>query len=140
MLSIDNNGTALYNLVMEKFRIKKADIIIAAAVLVAAAIAFLCISSFASAGKTVKVEQNGSVIAELPLNEDAIYQVQSGGKTTNTVEIKNGAASVTSADCPDKICVHHREIKKSGESIICLPNKVVVSVDGAGREVDGVAR
>ncbi|MBR3150267.1 MAG: NusG domain II-containing protein [Eubacterium sp.] len=118
---------------------KKLDIIIAAVVLVAAAVAFLCINSFASVGKTVVVEQNGTVIAELPLDEDIAFEVKSDGRVTNVVEIKNGEASVTSADCPDKICVHHRAVKKSGESIICLPNKVVVSVSGGG-EVDGVAR
>lgn len=125
---------------MRNFKVKKADIIIAAAVLVAAAIVFLCINSFADPGKTVEVEQNGTVVAEFELGTDAVYEVKNDGKVTNTVEIKNGAARITSADCPDKICVHHREIKKSGESIICLPNKVVVSVSGGDKEVDGVAR
>ena len=125
---------------MEKFKVKKADIIIIAVALVAAAVAFLCINLFASGGQTAVVEQNGAVIAELPLSEDAVFEVKNGDKITNVVEVKNGEVSVTQADCPDKICVNHRAVSKSGESIICLPNKVIVTVQGGEREVDGVVR
>ena len=125
---------------MEKFRIKKADIIIAAVVLVAAALVFLCLNMFAGGGSVAVVEKDGAVIAELPLNTDTVYEVTDGAKVTNTVEVKDGKVSVVSADCPDKICVKHREIDKSGESIVCLPNKVIVTVEGGDREVDGVAR
>lgn len=139
-MSIDINKTKVYNLAMEKFRLKKADIITLAVVLVAAALAFLCINLFASAGSVAVVEQNGKVIAELPLGEDATFEVKSGEKVTNTIIIKDGSADMVSADCPDKICVNHRKISKSGESIVCLPNKVIVTVRGGGAEVDGVAR
>ena len=130
----------VYNLAMEKFRLKKADILILAVVLVAAALAFLCLQLFASAGNVAVVEQNGVVIAELPLGEDTTFKIKSGDKVTNTVVIQDGSADMVSADCPDKICVHHRKISKSGESIICLPNQVIVTVRGSEAEVDGVAR
>lgn len=41
---------------------------------------------------------------------------------------KGGVADMTSADCPDHLCVKQKAISKEGESIICLPNKVVVTV------------
>ena len=34
------------------------------------------------------------------------------------------------ADCPDLICVHHKPISRQGESIVCLPHKVIVEVTG----------
>ena len=44
------------------------------------------------------------------------------------------------ADCPDKLCVHQKAVSRDGESIICLPNKVVVSIEGGeDREMDAVA-
>ena len=124
---------------MEKFRIKKADIIIIAAVLCAAAVLLLCLNLFAGHGNVAVIEQDGAVIAELPLDEDATFEVKADGKVTNTVEIKDGRVSVTKADCPDKICKNHRPVSKNGESIICLPNKVVITVKGSGEKVDGVA-
>ena len=60
---------------------------------------------------------------------------------TNIVLITEGTVSMESADCPDQICVHHQRIKRSGESIICLPNKVVVSIEGGGEEkLDGTVQ
>jgi len=54
---------------------------------------------------------------------------------------EEGTVSMESADCPDQICVHHQRIKRSGESIICLPNKVVVSIEGGGEEkLDGTVQ
>lgn len=126
---------------MKKLSIKKGDIIIIAAVLCISALLFLCINIFSSGGSYANIEVNGSIVAALPLGSDTIYDVEIDGRVTNVVEIKNGYASVISADCPDKICVNHRSISKRGESIICLPNKVIVTVESnsSKEEVDGVA-
>lgn len=123
---------------------KKGDIIVAAAVLVLCAVLFLALYVFNSnTGNYVEIEQNGVVIHKMPLDINAVYNVESGGEVTNTVEVKNGSVSVTYANCPDQICVNHRPVNLSGESIICLPNRVVVSVveaDGRESEIDGVAQ
>ncbi len=123
---------------------KKGDIIVAAAVLVLCAALFLALYVFNSnTGNYVEIEQNGVVIHKMPLDINAVYNVESGGEVTNTVEVKNGSVSVTYANCPDQICVNHRPVNLSGESIICLPNRVVVSVveaDGRESEIDGVAQ
>ena len=50
------------------------------------------------------------------------------GENVNTLVIKDGEASMTEADCPDGICVAHRPIKNTGESIVCLPHKIVVEI------------
>ena len=125
---------------MKDFKLKKADIIVLAAVFCIAAVAFACVTFLPSRGSVAVIEQKGAVIAELPLDENTVFEVKDGGRVTNVVEVKDGAISVTKADCPDKICQNHRAVSKSGESIICLPNRVIVTVRGEGREVDGVAR
>ena len=43
---------------------------------------------------------------------------------------------MTDADCPDLLCVHQRAIDKEDETIVCLPNKVVVKVVGAKQKSD----
>ena len=46
----------------------------------------------------------------------------------NLLIIKNGRAYVKDASCPDGICSSHSKIYRDGESIVCLPNRVVVTV------------
>ena len=53
------------------------------------------------------------------------------GRGSNTLVIEDGAVSVTQADCPDKVCVAQGAIRYNGETIVCLPNRVVVEVTGA---------
>ncbi|MBQ7584539.1 MAG: NusG domain II-containing protein [Lachnospiraceae bacterium] len=53
---------------------------------------------------------------------------------SNTCEIKSGEARMTQADCPDKLCVHSRAISGVGESIVCLPNHVVLKITGDGED------
>lgn len=57
----------------------------------------------------------------------------------NRLRIQNGQAKMEWADCPDQLCVHQKAISRTGESIICLPNQVVVSVQGSKEsELDGI--
>jgi hypothetical protein len=51
-----------------------------------------------------------------------------GGEQVNVLVIKDGEAYVQSASCPDGICAAHKPISRQGESIVCLPHRVVVTV------------
>ena len=42
--------------------------------------------------------------------------------------IRKGEAYVESAECPNQICVHHSPISHKGETIVCLPNRIVVEI------------
>lgn len=85
----------------------------------------------------VEISVNGELFAEYPLDEEQARVVEIEGM--NKLVIQDGKAEMTWADCPDQICVHHTAISRAGESIICLPNKVVVSITGGEeRELDAV--
>lgn len=59
---------------------------------------------------------------------------------TNCLIIKEQKADMIDANCPNKECVHQKSISKKGETITCLPNKVIVEVtSGEMAELDGVA-
>ena len=47
---------------------------------------------------------------------------------TNTVVVEGGEIRVSEADCPDKICVNMGGVSRSGETITCLPHKLVIEV------------
>ena len=98
------------------------------------ALVVLGIQLLHSANGTEKVK---ITVGTYLLSEDRTVSVNE----TNIVLITEGTVSMESADCPDQICVHHQRIKRSGESIICLPNKVVVSIEGGGEEkLDGTVQ
>ena len=110
---------------------------------------FICLAGFAAGfylthqntGASVEVTVDGKVYGTYPLDEDDEIPIRKDGKTTNLLVIKDGKADVTEADCPDKLCVHQKAISKTNETIVCLPNKVVVQVIGAGEsELDSIAR
>lgn len=91
-------------------------------------------------GGYVSVQVDGETVMKLPLSEDTRIVLGEGGHT-NTLVIRNGTAQVVEAGCPDQICVNHGAIRYAGESIVCLPHRLVVSIEGGAQsEVDGTAR
>lgn len=64
------------------------------------------------------------------------------GKSYNLLSVSGGEVRMEAADCRDQICVHHRPISASGESIICLPHRLVVEIVGETDEetLDGMVK
>ncbi|MGN1202949.1 MAG: NusG domain II-containing protein [Eubacterium sp.] len=121
---------------------KKADIILIAAVIaVAGVLIFFLYGVNSDSGAYVRIEIDGEVSETLPLDTDATREIITDNGGTNTLVIKDGYAKMTDANCPDGICVNHQKIKRNGESIICLPHKVVVTVvnENDTDEIDAVA-
>lgn len=84
-----------------------------------------------NAGAQVVVTVDGEEYGRYSLNEDTEVPIELEGVTTNLLIIKDGEADMTEADCPDKLCVHQKAISKNHETIVCLPNKVVVEITGS---------
>lgn len=95
-------------------------------------------------GTYVEVCVDGVVQARYPLSEDTDTIIQGINHLNNHLVIKNGQADITDAGCPDKLCVHQKKISKVGETLVCLPNRVVITVKGSDssehREVDSIAK
>ena len=79
-------------------------------------------------GKYVTVQIDGKEKARYSLEDDGEYPIENGDYE-NLLCIEDGKAFVKEANCRDKICVSHRAINKSGETIVCLPHKVVIAVE-----------
>lgn len=126
---------------MEKTKKKlKNDLLLVLCLLAAAGILWAVISISRSPGTYALVTVDGAETARYPLSENCEVWIEGvrGGK--NLLVIHDGSATVTEASCPDKICVHQGPISRSGETITCLPNRVMVTVIGNKREgVDTVA-
>ncbi len=93
-----------------------------------------------SAGGQVVVTVGGQELGRWLLVEDRTLPVQGAGGFSLTLVIQDGAAWVEGSTCPDLICQHHSPIQNRGESIVCLPGQVVITVaGGSGEEVDAIA-
>lgn len=100
---------------------KKGDFIAIGIVLIAATLIFLSIYLFSSPSVTVKITEDNEVVYEGEISTDKKITLKN-----NTVVIENGEVFMEKSNCKNQICVKHKKIKRSGESIICLPNKVIV--------------
>ena len=107
---------------------KKNDLILVLLVFAAAGIFF--------SGHLFTSQKSAGVVETLDLQKERAFKINGG---TNTVQIENGKVKMAAANCPDQICVHQKAISRNGESIICLPNKIVLKiVDGEEAELDAV--
>lgn len=48
----------------------------------------------------------------------------------NTLLIKNNSIQMDSANCNDALCVKQGNISKVGQTIICLPHKLIIEIKG----------
>ncbi|NLI98593.1 hypothetical protein GX441_08050 [bacterium] len=75
----------------------------------------------------IKISSEGKFF-ELPLR-DTLFQVQ-GPLGVTDVRINKGHVYVTKAPCPNKLCMKQGKISRNGESIICIPNKIIITIEG----------
>ena len=107
--------------------IGKADLVLLFCVLLIAFFGLFFYEKLKSPGHAVRIQSGQETIKTLPLSADTEFSVTTDAGE-NRVIIKNGEVLVKEADCPDKLCVKHRAIHSVGETIICLPHKLVVEV------------
>lgn len=112
---------------------KRYDIILIASLLSVSLLSICALLIFRKDGRSVRVEVDGKVVAVYSLSDDGEYPLNGG---TNILVIENGEAFIRTADCPDKTCVRSGRLKHTGESAVCLPNRVSVTV--VGEDTDGV--
>ncbi len=107
--------------------ISRADILLIVGILILAAAGLFAWKKLQKPGAYVVIMIDGKSVKTLQLDKDVSYEVkQETG--VNTVVVKDGSVTVRNADCPDKICEKHRAINQTGETIICLPHKLVVEI------------
>lgn len=136
---------------------KKNDFILIGIVLIIALGIFLGYRVITGSGNggTVLISTGGTEYARLSLKDNGTYIIKASEplkKISSEEELKNisapfniltindGVAYMKEASCPDLLCVHQAKISKTGEQIVCLPNKIVVEIiNGEKSDVDVVS-
>jgi len=79
---------------------------------------------------TAQISVDGKVVEILDLSKDTELTVTGPGGGTNHLIVKDGEIWCSEASCPDKVCVHQGKKHLSSDTIVCLPNKMVVTITG----------
>lgn len=109
---------------------KKGDVVIISALLGVSLLlgVFALLPSQADGRAYAVIRRDGAEITRLPLDTDTSYII-SDADAHNTIVISNGTARMSHADCPDGLCVRTGVISRSGQTIVCLPNRVSVTIE-----------
>lgn len=123
-------------------RLRKKDVIFIGILLFISLLLLLWfLLGYRKTGSSIEITVDGELYGTYALNEDQEIFIRVDGAVTNLLLIEDGQANMREADCPDQICVNHASISHTGENIVCLPNRVVVSVIGEkAQELDSVVR
>lgn len=124
-------------------RAGKNDIIFLTVIIILAIAVYLIFRFFFSGnGDVVNISVDGALYGSYPLDTDVRIEIKnSSGQVTNVLIIENDSAHMEEATCPDKLCIKQKTISKDNESIICLPNKVAVTVTSKSEsDIDVISR
>ena len=111
-------------------RIFKNDVIFIATLLLSLSLIGLAFLLFRGEGDLITVTVDGELMGTYSLSQDRTVEILTGEQNDqrNLLIIRDGEAYVSEASCPDGICAAHRPISRRGESIVCLPHRVVITV------------
>lgn len=89
-------------------------------------------------GNKVEITKDGKLCGTYSLDGEHKITIRDG-KELNVVKISGGKVTMESANCKNQVCVHHSPVSRTGESIVCLPHKIVVSIKGEDNEYDTIS-
>ena len=111
--------------------LRKADFLLFFIFAAAALISAVSFPRPAAGKEMVRIISYGEEYGTYPLEEDAEIEIKREGHH-NVVIIQNGIVHMDYSNCKNQICVHTGEISDKGETIVCLPNYVIVEIIGTG--------
>ena len=115
---------------------KKLDFVIIAVLMILSFLPEIILG--ASVGKGLnntyaEITISGKLYKTIPLahhkGEETIELKTKNG--VNIIKIKDNKIGIIDADCPDKVCMNPEYIEKAGESLVCLPHKVMIEIKGS---------
>lgn len=93
----------------------------------------------AEQGEKVVIYQDGDKKQEASLHVNTEFLIKNS--YTNKVKVEDGKVAIVESDCPGMDCVHSGWISGKGRSLVCLPNRVEIRIEGeADSEVDFIVR
>jgi hypothetical protein len=88
-------------------------------------------------GEYLQIYKNNEILATYSLNQK-VTKIINGEKGETKIIIDNGKVRFTSAPCTKKYCIHQGWINKANQIIICIPNKISISIFGGEKNYDSI--
>lgn len=121
---------------------KIAAVLILILIIASCAGVFIYHSYVKGSHKIAVIKQDGKIIDTIDLTKMKTTKeltVKYNKSHYNLIEIENGKIRIKDADCPDKICVKTGWISEPGQSIICLPHKLIIKIEGNNSKYDDIS-
>jgi len=123
--------------------LKKGDLLIILFLIIAGLTWFLRGSIWPDTGDNFAIiEVDGEHYKTISMNEDSQYKINFPDNKYIELSIENQKIWISeeTVECPQKICIKTGEISKPGESIVCLPNKTVIYIEGSSKsKIDDIS-
>tara|TARA_B100000795_G_scaffold248646_1_gene215627 strand:- start:838 stop:1227 length:390 start_codon:yes stop_codon:yes gene_type:complete len=89
-------------------------------------------------GEYLEIYKNNKILATYSLNQK-ITKLINGEKGETKITIDNGKVRFSSAPCAKKYCIHQGWINKANQIIICIPNKISISILGGKKNYESIS-
>ena len=118
--------------------LKKADIILFFVLLFAGI--GLSVLSFSSGttGEKVEVSLDGKLYGTYDLHKNQVIEINENNHL-NKITINDGYVQMSYSDCKNQVCVNDGKISRTNQSIVCLPNRIMIKITGGKEDFDAVS-
>jgi hypothetical protein len=119
----------------------KGDIILIVILVILSGASIAGIRNFYHGGKHVVIEVDGRHVMELPLDSN-VTETLKGPLGETVIAVENGTVKIVESPCPHKYCIRMGSINRRSEIIVCVPNRVFITIRGGSKEesIDGVTQ
>ncbi len=118
--------------------IKKADIVLFVVLLLGGIALSLLSAAGNSAGGQVEITANGEPYGTYSLSKNQTIEIKQNGHI-NKITIKDNTVQMSYSDCKNQVCVKDGRISRTNQSIVCLPNRIVIRITGGEEEYDAIS-
>ena len=119
---------------IKTLRMKPLDFILVICLMVASFTPFLLLGGVHGTSRQAQLRVNSQVIKTFDLTKDQTYTYQDADGDINKIEVRDGRIAIVYANCGDQICVRKGFINQTGQTIVCLPHKLVIEVMPSGND------
>ncbi len=119
---------------IKSIKLLKGDLLIIAFVLILALAVFVLSLPKNYNTNRVEIYLDGVLMHTYSLDKDTQKTIEIEDNYLNTIQINGDEVAVIASTCSDNICENTGYISKSGEVIVCLPNRLLIQIVGTDTE------